>query len=561
MSNGPAKPKEAARFFGQSLGHQVVRYLGSKRKRDNDQSRQILIEQEPDEQQRAGHSASLGQKVECPDEQLSESKRKRLGKFIANQLRWPLGVQGGKKLIVILNIISIVILVCAQLMVRQVDSLPQSIATNNPHQYSNHITPPQPPPSPPQLNLNNVPHLAIDKNFWSLVYFPQTCSHPNHATNGPHYHHHTHLPNEPQHYHFNIEHLHHQIQQHLTQQQQQQQHSVEQNHHETKSNANSDDHDFGIILRRPSNNRKRPPTLNVDRPNWSTTTHQQTTQQQQQQHATQQQQRQHEIVQLRTLHDAPFETPPAVVFKHELNLFNGQNDEQFKTDDRKLEKNRQFLETNQQSNGNIDLKNEKSFGTKSIVIQNPPQTTANLQTTTNSLITTRQQSTILNQNDRSANSGAQLAFNLGQQTPIISTKTKTKTKTTTNSNNTTTTTTKTTNTNARTQTITPTRLKLDNERRSFENDFTVIQNETRFRKLNGNWNLDSKRNEKQNEKQQQQRKQKQIVVTTTTKTDIDECLDERACGKGAICENLPGSFKCSCPHGFTGDPAVECYGK
>lgn len=44
-------------------------------------------------------------------------------------------------------------------------------------------------------------------------------------------------------------------------------------------------------------------------------------------------------------------------------------------------------------------------------------------------------------------------------------------------------------------------------------------------------------------------------------TDIDECLDERACGKGAICENLPGSFKCTCPPGFTGDPSVECIGK
>lgn len=43
--------------------------------------------------------------------------------------------------------------------------------------------------------------------------------------------------------------------------------------------------------------------------------------------------------------------------------------------------------------------------------------------------------------------------------------------------------------------------------------------------------------------------------------DIDECLDERACGRGATCENLPGSFRCSCPPGFTGDPSVECIGK
>lgn len=44
-------------------------------------------------------------------------------------------------------------------------------------------------------------------------------------------------------------------------------------------------------------------------------------------------------------------------------------------------------------------------------------------------------------------------------------------------------------------------------------------------------------------------------------TDIDECLDERACGRGATCENLPGSFRCACPPGFTGDPSVECIGK
>lgn len=59
------------------------------------------------------------------------------------------------------------------------------------------------------------------------------------------------------------------------------------------------------------------------------------------------------------------------------------------------------------------------------------------------------------------------------------------------------------------------------------------------------------------------------TTTTTTITnsklkstlDIDECQDERACGKGAICENLPGSFRCACPPGFTGDPTVECIGK
>lgn len=43
--------------------------------------------------------------------------------------------------------------------------------------------------------------------------------------------------------------------------------------------------------------------------------------------------------------------------------------------------------------------------------------------------------------------------------------------------------------------------------------------------------------------------------------DIDECLDENVCGRGASCENLPGSFSCSCPPGFTGDPTKECIGK
>lgn len=43
--------------------------------------------------------------------------------------------------------------------------------------------------------------------------------------------------------------------------------------------------------------------------------------------------------------------------------------------------------------------------------------------------------------------------------------------------------------------------------------------------------------------------------------DIDECLDEQACGRGAVCENTPGSYRCSCPPGFTGDPSVECFGK
>lgn len=58
---------------------------------------------------------------------------------------------------------------------------------------------------------------------------------------------------------------------------------------------------------------------------------------------------------------------------------------------------------------------------------------------------------------------------------------------------------------------------------------------------------------------------RQKIVNTNKKltivTDIDECLDERACGRGAHCENLPGSFRCSCPAGFTGNPQLECIGK
>ena len=46
--------------------------------------------------------------------------------------------------------------------------------------------------------------------------------------------------------------------------------------------------------------------------------------------------------------------------------------------------------------------------------------------------------------------------------------------------------------------------------------------------------------------------------------DIDECdlaqgLLSR-CGEGAICSNTPGSFSCSCPPGFSGDPSTRCLG-
>lgn len=37
--------------------------------------------------------------------------------------------------------------------------------------------------------------------------------------------------------------------------------------------------------------------------------------------------------------------------------------------------------------------------------------------------------------------------------------------------------------------------------------------------------------------------------------DINECLQGRGpCALGAICTNLPGGYKCSCPVGMDGDP-------
>lgn len=38
--------------------------------------------------------------------------------------------------------------------------------------------------------------------------------------------------------------------------------------------------------------------------------------------------------------------------------------------------------------------------------------------------------------------------------------------------------------------------------------------------------------------------------------DVDECKTG-ACGEGAICTNLPGSFECTCPTGFKGNPRPE----
>lgn len=69
-------------------------------------------------------------------------------------------------------------------------------------------------------------------------------------------------------------------------------------------------------------------------------------------------------------------------------------------------------------------------------------------------------------------------------------------------------------------------------------------------------------NEQSNEQRRQQQQQNLLLQRQNiVAADIDECLDERACGRGASCENLLGSFRCSCPPGFTGDPTVECIGK
>ena len=43
--------------------------------------------------------------------------------------------------------------------------------------------------------------------------------------------------------------------------------------------------------------------------------------------------------------------------------------------------------------------------------------------------------------------------------------------------------------------------------------------------------------------------------------DIDECTELRekpACGINAICKNMPGSYDCQCPTGFSGNPFLLC---
>ena len=43
--------------------------------------------------------------------------------------------------------------------------------------------------------------------------------------------------------------------------------------------------------------------------------------------------------------------------------------------------------------------------------------------------------------------------------------------------------------------------------------------------------------------------------------DVDECLSETACGINANCKNTGGSFSCTCPVGYRGNPYKACQGK
>ncbi len=40
--------------------------------------------------------------------------------------------------------------------------------------------------------------------------------------------------------------------------------------------------------------------------------------------------------------------------------------------------------------------------------------------------------------------------------------------------------------------------------------------------------------------------------------DLNECLTGSVCGPNAVCKNLPGSYDCECPQGFSGNPFVGC---
>jgi hypothetical protein len=44
--------------------------------------------------------------------------------------------------------------------------------------------------------------------------------------------------------------------------------------------------------------------------------------------------------------------------------------------------------------------------------------------------------------------------------------------------------------------------------------------------------------------------------------DVNECNRNDACGAGALCQNVPGSYKCECPEGSVPDPdpQTKCVG-
>ncbi|XP_022241754.1 adhesion G protein-coupled receptor E2-like, partial [Limulus polyphemus] len=51
---------------------------------------------------------------------------------------------------------------------------------------------------------------------------------------------------------------------------------------------------------------------------------------------------------------------------------------------------------------------------------------------------------------------------------------------------------------------------------------------------------------------------KRKINTLKKRSDINECLEPNSCGKGAQCQNNPGSYDCRCPQGFSGDPYQSC---
>ena len=51
----------------------------------------------------------------------------------------------------------------------------------------------------------------------------------------------------------------------------------------------------------------------------------------------------------------------------------------------------------------------------------------------------------------------------------------------------------------------------------------------------------------------------QLLPVRRACIDIDECK-ALPCGEGAICENSVGTFRCKCPSGTSGDPAIKCAG-